>query len=102
MQYFQHGLIISNKAPYKAEEKVKEMQSLQHMIPNLITFNTAMDAWTTKSNNDIYSAKRCELLLRYMEDMHKLTNDDNDKPDVFSYNAVINAYAKSKKKGISA
>ena len=96
----------SKKAPYKAEELLNEIQCLSdehiNIKPNFITFNTVIDAWAKKSNNNINSAKRCELLLRYMEDMYKLTNDDNYKPDVCSYSTVVNAYSKSKKRGISA
>ena len=63
----------------------------RHMKPNMISYNTALKAFSYARGNFTQEAE--ELLVR-LENMH--TNGETDvAPDVISYTSVISTYARS-------
>lgn len=77
----------------KAEELLKKMmlESDENVQPNLICFNTCINAWAqTKSSQSADNA------LAILENMFQLTKEINQlQPDTISFSSVIAAFAKS-------
>jgi len=100
-----------NGAAYRAEKILKRMEQLyetgerDELCPNTISYNTVISAYAR--SGEMGSERRAERILRRM---HKLSqqkdnsdgNNENDqqqyscKPDLISYNTVINAWSRSK------
>ena len=81
-------------APVRAEQILNWMQTLNPKLgvqPDKYTFNTVIHAYAVRGGTDA-AVKAQELLAR----MHKLFHEGNlsSKPDVISYNVVINCWAK--------
>ena len=93
----------------RSERLLEEMQKLYsrgntHVKPNYITFTTLFDI--ISNSNDFHAAKKVTSLLRSMEDMYDQEgdnvdsgNDDILKPNLYTYNAVLNVWAKSRLPG---
>ncbi len=76
-----------------------------HVKPNVRSFTILLDAYS--NSNDLDAAKKATDLLYLMEELSgaKEGGDDNDneslKPNLFMYNAVLNAWSKSSLPGSS-
>lgn len=69
--------------------KTGDSSRRQAVRPNLITLNTALSAWAR-----VGEADTCARLLGEMRDLYKAGQLD-EPPDIFSYAAVMNAFAKA-------
>lgn len=81
-----------SSACIKAENVLMNMLKEQKMIVTTIHFNTVLNAHAT-----LGSGKRAAMLLKLMEDM--TAQNSRIRPDLFTYNTVLKALAKSKEKG---
>jgi PPR repeat len=93
MLAFSNGARITNNADHlitTVADKTGVSSSRRAVKPNLITLNTALSAWAR-----VGEADTCARLLGEMRDLYKAGQLD-DPPDVFSYAAVMNAFAKAK------
>jgi pentatricopeptide repeat protein len=73
-----------------AEMKKQEGQSKDAPSPNTISYNTILNAW---SKSDLPgAAQRAQKVLEFM----LKSNNEDIRPDIYSFTSVINAYAKSK------
>lgn len=62
--------------------------------PNLVVFNSVLNAWSKSS--DLDGADRAYSLLQDMEQNKYISKGVEVKPDVYSYTCVIDAFAKRK------
>jgi len=76
----------------KSESILMRMLKEQKMLVTTIHFNTVLNAHAT-----LGSGKRAAMLLKLMEDM--TAQNSRIRPDLFTYNTVLKALAKSKEKG---
>lgn len=74
-----------------------QSSSWDHIKPNKISYNSVITAWA-RSNDRRTSARQAEELLRSMYDFYNNESglDPDCKPDARSFNAVINAVARSR------
>ena len=63
------------------------------LVPSSISFNHVMRAWGMVGKN--YAAERAEQLLRMQEERGRQPGQEQLAPTVYSFSAVINAYANS-------
>mmetsp|Transcript_14800 Transcript_14800/g.42627 ORF Transcript_14800/g.42627 Transcript_14800/m.42627 type:complete len:609 (+) Transcript_14800:1559-3385(+) len=63
------------------------------VVPSSISFNHVMRAWGMVGKN--YAAERAEQLLRMQEERSRRPGQEQTTPTVYSFSAVINAYANS-------
>lgn len=94
-------------SPKRAQALLDQMHTLyeeygwEHVKPNKITYNSVITAWTRSRENGGLSARHAEALLRKMYDLYndnRYEYDEDMKPDARSWNAVINAVARSRDK----
>lgn len=94
-------------SPKRAQSLLDQMHILYeehgwgHVKPNKITYNSVITAWARSRENGGLSAKCAEALLRKMYDLYndeRYEYDEDMKPDARSWNAVINAVARSRDK----
>lgn len=72
--------------------------------PDACSFNSVIHAHSNSNNlnnnsSPTQGAKRAEQLLSEMISLHRSGKYENVKPDVVSYSAVVNAYARAAKAG---
>lgn len=97
-----------SEAPYRAEALLRRMNDKyksgdEDCRPDQVTLNTIIACWAKVSalgSSDIArhnctAAERAEAILTFMEMMFYKYGVDSMKPDSYSYNTVIDAYAKS-------
>jgi len=63
--------------------------------PHRINFNAVIHAWANSREPD--GPERSEAILARMEELYRTERDEDVKPNVQSYNSVVDAYAKSGK-----
>lgn len=95
-------------SPNRAQALLDQMHMLyethgwEHVKPNKITYNSVITAWARSRENDGGASARCaEALLHKMYDLYndeRFDYDEDMKPDARSWNAVINAVARSRDK----
>lgn len=94
-------------SPKRAQALLDQMHTLyeehgwDHVKPNKITYNSVITAWARSRENGGVSARSAEALLRKMYDLfndERYEYDEGMKPDARSWNAVINAVARSRDK----
>lgn len=94
-------------SPKRAQALLDQMHTLyeehgwDHVKPNKITYNSVITAWARSRENGGVSARNAEALLRKMYDLYndnRYEYDEDMKPDARSWNAVINAVARSRDK----
>lgn len=79
-----------NDEPEAAERVFKEMrekysQGFPLLKPNIIIYNSVINAWAQSSSSDpYYAAQRAEDILNEMESM------DDLKPDMITYTSILN------------
>lgn len=90
-------------APQKAEDLLCKLETYPEypkrngmlvVRPNLLSYNTVINAWAKSSSLD--SASRAESLLTRMLKRYKEEAYSTIKPDVVTFSSVLNALAKSK------
>ena len=59
------------------------------------TFSILVDAWA-KSGEGVSAAQRAEAILQNMHDLYQRTGKEHLRPTTGIFNAVINAWARSK------
>jgi pentatricopeptide repeat protein len=64
--------------------------------PNLISFNTVIDAWAKSKEPN--AAENALNILQQMENISESLNDTSIYPDTISYSSVISAIARSEKR----
>lgn len=89
---YAHASPKDPSACIKAESVLMNMLKEQKMLVTTIHFNTVLNAHAT-----LGSGKRAAMLLKLMEDM--TAQNSKIRPDLFTYNTVLKALAKSKEKG---
>jgi len=92
-------------AAERAESWLRRMMELyeatqsEKIQPDTCSFNSVIHAYAnTRSGNVTQApqrARRAEELIHQMESLYKSGENDNVKPDVVTYSAVVNAYAKA-------
>lgn len=82
-------------AALKAQTILTEMElkAEEGVIPNTITYNTVIHAWA-KSGRGEEACDEAEKLLQKMHHLHKSGVNIHAKPDVSTYTAVIDCWAK--------
>jgi len=80
-------------AARKALTLLTKMESMCKTMPNAITYTTVIKA-LAKSGDGANAAKQAERILQKMKELYKSGNV-NSKPDVVTYNAVINCWAQA-------
>ena len=85
-------------AANQAESLLREMQNeyskgrLQ-LKPTLVSFTTAIDAWSRISSKDLEAAQRAENILNLLDELSE--SDSDLRPNAFTFHAVMNAWSKS-------
>ena len=72
-------------------QKIDENDTDNNIIPNAMSVNLVMRAWAMVEKK--YAATRAEELLRMQTERSKLPGQEMMAPTVYSFSAVINAYA---------
>lgn len=84
--------LIKTKQPKRCEEVLAQMYEEDvrgaRVYPNLETFNTILMAWAKSGLGD-EACKRSEQVLRRLERIHESRILHNVKPDVETYNIVL-------------
>ena len=72
---------------------MQQQRMKKYNRPDTTTFNSVIHALANvgKSSGASDRATKAEQLLKQMEQLYKSGENDNVKPDVVSYSAVINA-----------
>jgi hypothetical protein len=81
-------------APH-AEALLLEMLQRGDVKPDLISFNTVLNAWSRFVPYDQDAPRKAEELLNFMKELHDKGSLKNCEPDAYSYTTLINAWAKS-------
>jgi hypothetical protein len=89
-------------SPYKAQKLLESLEKHYDSTgeirygPNIVTYTAAIMAWARSPLNNIKA--ECALkILKRMTDKYKETGDtDSFRPNLYTYNAVLNACATSK------
>eukprot|EP00815_Leptocylindrus_aporus_P000605 CAMPEP_0116054250 /NCGR_PEP_ID=MMETSP0322-20121206/2677_1 /TAXON_ID=163516 /ORGANISM="Leptocylindrus danicus var. apora, Strain B651" /LENGTH=552 /DNA_ID=CAMNT_0003537581 /DNA_START=170 /DNA_END=1825 /DNA_ORIENTATION=- len=87
------------KNPANAQALLKQMEKLYHngnfkVKPNIITFNTVLNSWAKSTHPK--AGKKAENVFSYMESVRNEKIYMLDKPDSYSYNAMIEVWSKAK------
>jgi pentatricopeptide repeat protein len=89
---------IRSKDPHAANMALKILRSMpEHGIePDLYSYNTVISAFgNSKAKDRLKNSRAAHDLLNEMRKRYRETGDARIRPSRVSYNAVINAYAKS-------
>jgi len=65
------------------------------VAPNTITYNAVINAYTNTATFDPNAAKKAEKLITEMNLLYIIHGDNNVRPDVTSFNSVLNALSRS-------
>ena len=89
-------------APEEAEALLTSMHRKSkdggfYVPPDIISYNTCLDAWSKASQHRQDACDRAEAILRHMEKLHKTNGENRLKPNVRTWNTVINSVAKAGK-----
>ena len=68
-----------------------------NVLPDIISYNTCLDAWSKASRHREDAWKRSEALLRHIEKLHCADPENRLKPNVRTWNTVIDCVAKAGK-----
>jgi hypothetical protein len=88
-----YAKIGGSKAAHRALTLLTNMETMCKSMPNAITYTTVIKA-LSKSGDGASAAEEAEKILQRMTQMYK-SGVVNTKPDVVTYNAVINCWAQS-------
>jgi hypothetical protein len=92
------------RSPSKAEELIQRMEeiyaedckrgegSTSTTKPSIRTYTAAITAWAR--SRDYTKPQRALKILKKVSDQYRKTNDESIKPNLFTYNAVIDACAR--------
>ena len=75
----------------RAEEVLLKMEKLAHVHPDVISYNTVLNAWKLSGN-----ARKAQMMLDMMEANLDSRGRRKVKPDAISYQTVMCAWASSK------
>lgn len=91
--------IVPNTKMYTMAGKrtLKNSKFISHLMNHLTLWNCAVDAWA-KSGEGVSAAQRAEAILQSMHTLYQKTGRENLRPTTGIFNAVINAWARSKDK----
>lgn len=82
---------------WNAESLLNKMISEGKVQPNIISFNTCIDAYAKNGDGE-----EAEALMNKMEELYQSKENVECRPNQRSYNAVMNAFAKSLEKNAAA
>lgn len=86
-------------AAQRAEEVLEKMEALYkagdvEAKPTTVTFNAVIDAYSKSTEKDGYddAGERAEKILKHMEELYESGENVDAKPNVRSFNTVINVW----------
>jgi len=80
----------SKKDPIRAEEILKEMETKNYDVADVVCYNALLNAWAW-SSNEKEKAIRVDEIFRTM--LQRSIDDEECKPDVVTLNSILNACA---------
>lgn len=90
-------------AAERAEGVLQRMEALyksgdSEVTPTTVSYNAVIDAYSkcVQEEDSTAAGERAENILYHMEELYKSGENMNAKPNVRSYNTVINVWAKSR------